>query len=161
MTRKAFGLLLLVLSIASGSAVHAEPTKVIVLKIYDGKSLHPVMPTGYQVRADHQTMLHPDWVKQNEDGSAELTIPADTAVVALHLAYDNSMELYVNCDADKNAFGDVWYHVPEIMQKGMVTTNGCGKAKVNAKFKTTAAPGELILFVRERGLREHAKDFTQ
>ena len=161
MTRKAIGLLLLVCCIAFGSALHAEPTKTIILKIYDGKSLRQVMPTGYQIRVDHQTMLHPDWVKQNEDGSAELTIPADTEVVALHLAYDNSMELYVACDGDKNAFGDVWYHVPEIMQKGLVTTNGCGKAKVNAKFKTTAAPGELILFVRERNFKDRAKDFAQ
>jgi hypothetical protein len=161
MTRRAMGLMLLVSCFAFGSVAHAEPAKTIVLKIYDGKSMHQLMPTGYQVRVDHQTMLHPDWVKQNEDGSAVLTIPADAEVVALHLAYDNSMELYVACDADKNAFGDVWYHVPEIMQKGVVTPNGCGKAKVNAKFKTTAAPGELILFVRERGFKDRAREIAQ
>ena len=116
------------------------------------------MPTGFQVRVDHQTMLHPDWVKQNDDGTAELTIPADTAVVALHLAYQNSMELYVNCDAEKNIFGDVWYRVAEIALKGYVAANGCAKAKVNDKFKTTAAPGELIMFVREKNLKERAMD---
>jgi hypothetical protein len=102
--------------------------------------------------------LHPDWVKPNEDGTAELTIPADAHEVTLHVAYDNSMEIYVNCDKEKNAFGDVWYLVPAIMSKGMVTANGCAKPKVSEKFKTTAAPGELILFVREKNVAERAKD---
>lgn len=158
MTRRRIGSLLLLWFLLLGSAFCAEPTKTIIIKVFDGKSGRPVMPTGFQVRVDHLTMLHPDWVKQNDDGTAELTIPADTAVVALHLAYQNSMELYVNCDAEKNALGDVWYRVPEIMSKGLVAANGCGKAKVNEKFKTTAAPGEMILFVRERNLKERAMD---
>jgi hypothetical protein len=158
MSRRTIGSLLLVWLIALGSALHAEPTKTIIIKVFDGKTGKAVVPTGFQVRVDHQTMLHPDWVKQSEDGTAELTIPADAEVVALHLAYDHSMELYVNCDKDKNAFGDVWYRVPQIMSKGMVTENGCGKAKVNEKYKTTAMPGELILFVRERNFKEHMQD---
>jgi hypothetical protein len=158
MARKTIGSLLLLCSVLLGTAYCAEPTKTIIIKVFDGKSGHPVMPTGFQVRVDHQTMLHPDWVKQNEDGTAELTIPADTEVVALHLAYQNSMELYVNCDAEKNAFGDVWYRVPETTSKGFVAANGCAKAKVNEKFKTTAAPSELILFVRERNLKERTMD---
>jgi hypothetical protein len=44
------------------------------------------------------------------------------------------------------------------MAKGLVIPNGCGKAKVNDKFKTTAAPGELILFVRERNFKERMQD---
>ena len=153
MAPKTIGLFLLLCSV-SGSAYCAEPTKTITIKVFDGKSGHPVVPTGFQVRVDHQTMLHPDWVKQNEDGTSELTIPAETSVVALHLAYDNSMEIYVHCDADKNAFGDVWYRAPEIASKGFVASNGCAKAKENEKFKTTAAPGELILFVRQKNLKE-------
>ena len=158
MARTSIALLLLGGMVALSGALHAEPTKTIILKVFDGKSGHPVVPTGYQVRVDHQTMLHPDWVKQNEDGTAELTIPADTHEVTLHLAYDNSMEIYVNCDKEKNAFGDVWYLVPSIMSKGMVTANGCAKAKVSEKFKTTAAPGELILFVREKSMAERVKE---
>lgn len=156
MARRTIGSLLLAALIGLCGVLHAEPTKTIILKIFDGKSGKPVVPTGYQVRVDHQTMLHPDWVKQNDDGTAELTVPADTAVVALHLAYDNSMMIYVNCDADKNAFGDVWYMVSEISKKGYVMSNGCGRSKANDKFKTTPAPGELILFVRERNWKERA-----
>lgn len=158
MGRRTFGLLLLVGLIGLCGVLRAESDKTIILKVYDGKSGKPVVPTGYQVRVDHLTMLHPDWVKQNDDGTAEMTIPAESSVVALHLAYDNSMEIYVACDAEKNAFGDVWYTVSEIMKKGLVAANACGKSKVNEKYKTTAAPGELILFVRERNWKERAQD---
>lgn len=158
MVRRAIGSLLLAALIGLCGMLHAEPTKTIILKVFDGKSGKPVVPTGYQVRVDHQMTLHPDWVKQNDDGTAEMTIPADTAVVALHLAYDNSMMIYVNCDADKNAFGDVWYMVSEVSKKGFVASNGCGRSKANEKFKTTAAPGELILFVRERNWKERAQE---
>jgi hypothetical protein len=158
MTRRTIGSLVLTLLAGTCVALGAEPTKTITLKVYDGKSMKPVVPTGYQVRVDHLTELHPDWVKQNDDGTEELTIPADTAVIAFHLAYDNSMELYKNCDAEKSAFGDVWYTVSEIMKKGLVAANGCAKAKVNEKYKTTAVPGELILFVREMNIKERATE---
>jgi hypothetical protein len=158
MVRKRTGLLLLAGFIALCGGLFAEPVKTITIKIYDGKSGRPVMPTGYQVRVDHNTEMHGDWVKQHEDGTAELTVPADAAVVALHFAYEMSMEIYINCDADKNAFGDVWYSVPQIMAKGLVTSNLCGKTKPNEKYKTTAAPGELILFVRERNWRDRQQN---
>jgi hypothetical protein len=138
-----------------------ELTKTITIRVFDGKTGKPLVPTGFQVRVDHLTMLHPDWVKPNEDGTAVLTVPADAAVVAFHLAYEDSMELYVACDAEKNTFGDVWYRVPDIMSKGFVAANGCGKAKENGMYKTTAAPGELILFVREKNFRERTHEFTQ
>jgi len=89
--------------------LHAQPATTITLKVFDGKTGHPVMPTGYQVRVDHLQAIHIDWVKQNDDGTAELNLPADVHEFSIHLAYDNSMEIYVNCDAQKNAFGDVWY----------------------------------------------------
>ncbi|HMG85109.1 MAG TPA: hypothetical protein VK574_05175 [Terracidiphilus sp.] len=159
MARRTIGMLVLGCVVALSGGLHAaESTKTIIIKVFDGKTGRAVMPTGYQVRVDHETMLHPDWVKQNEDGTAEMTIPADTHELALHLAYNNSMDIYVNCDKEKNAFGDVWYLVPQIMSKGFVTENGCAKAKVSGKFKTTALPGELILFVREKNMIERVKD---
>ena len=158
MARRAIGSLLLIVMVGFCGVLQAQSGKTIALRVFDGKTGRPLVPTGYQVRVDHQNTLHPDWVKQNDDGTAQLTIPADAGVVALHLAYDNSMEIYINCDAEKNSFGDVWYPVAQIMSKGYVAANGCGKGKVNEKYKTTAAPGELILFVREKNWKERAKD---
>src|SRR5262249_30846563 len=112
MVRRTIVFLFAIWAIALCGAMNAESTKTITLKVYDGKSGHPVMPSGYQVRVDHQTTFHNDWVKANEDGTAELTVPDGTHEIALHLAYNDSMDVYVNCDADKNSFGDVWYLVP-------------------------------------------------
>jgi hypothetical protein len=158
MARKTISSLLFVWLVALCGVLHAEPSKTITLKIFDGKTGHPLMPTGYEIRVDRLQAVHNDWVKQNEDGSAEITVPADAHEISVHTAYDNSMEIYINCDAQKNEFGDVWYVVPKIMSEGMVMANGCGKAKVNEKYKTTAAPGELIMFVREKNWKEKAKD---
>lgn len=152
------GSLLFVCLLALCGALYGQDTKTITLKVFDGKSGHPVMPTGYQVRADHLKEVHTDWVKPNDDGSAELTIPSDVHEVSIHLAYDNSMDVYVNCDAQKPTFGDVWYLVPQIMSEGMVMANGCGHAHLNEKYKTIALPGELILFVREKNWFEKGKD---
>ena len=158
MARRTISCLLFVWLFALCGAMHAQASKTITLKVFDGKSGHPVMPTGYQVRVDHLLAIHNDWVKQNDDGTAELSIPEDVHEFSIHLAYDNSMDIYVNCDAQKNTFGDVWYLVPQIMSEGMVMANGCGHTKVNEKYKTTALPGELILFVREKNWLEKAKD---
>jgi hypothetical protein len=158
MARSKIGSLLLVCLFAICGALHAQNTKFITLKVFDGKTGHPVMATGFQVRADHLKEIHVDWVKQNDDGSAELTIPSDVHEVSIRFAYDNSMDTYVNCDAQKNTFGEVWYLVPQIMSEGMVMANGCGHTKVNDKYKTTALPGELILFVREKNWFERGKD---
>ena len=157
MARRMIGSLLFVWFFVLGGALHAQDTKTITLKIFDGKTGHPVMPTGYQVRVDHLLAVHTDWVKQRDDASAELTLPADAHEISIHLAYEDSMEVYVNCDAQKNVFGDVWYLVTQIMSEGMVMANGCGHSKINEKYKTTALPGELILFVREKNWFERGK----
>lgn len=158
MARRTVGSLLLLWLFALCGALHAQGTKTITIKVFDGKTGHPVMPTGYQVRADHLKEVHNDWVRQNDDGSAEMTIPGDVHEISIHFAYDASMEIYVNCDAQKSTFGDVWYLVPQIMSEGMVMANGCGHTRVNEKYKTTALPGELILFVREKNWFERGKD---
>lgn len=158
MARRKIGSLLLLCIAALCGTLYAQTANTITIKVYDGKTGHPVQPTGYQVRINHDRMMHGDWVKPNEDGTAELTVPADASAISLHMAYQDSMEIYVNCDAEKNAFGDIWYSVPQIMNKGLVTANGCGKTKANEKYKTTAGPGELILFVRERNWKERATD---
>jgi len=53
------------------------------------------------VRIDHQQTIHIDWVKHNEDGTGELKVPDNVSVFSLHATYNNSMDIYVNCDAAK------------------------------------------------------------
>jgi hypothetical protein len=171
-------LLLPVLLVALCGALPAQDTKTIMIRVLDGKTGKAIMGTGFMVRIDHQSNSHGDWVKQNEDATAVLTIPADARALSMHVAYDNSLEIYVNCDAEetKDTPGDLWYPVADIMSSGIVAPNGCTKSKVTETLRhlekrsesdknkeaerlaPSAKPGEFILFVRERNWKERAKD---
>lgn len=146
-------LLLLVLMFAACGFLRAQATSTITIRILDSKTGKPIAPTGYMVRGDHQMSLHLEWVKVNEDGTGELTLPADTSVVSIHDSYDQATEVYVNCDGEqqKDRIGDIWYSVSEIMEKGIVTPNGCARPKELAKIKAPdPKPGEIVFFVRQK-----------
>ena len=68
------------------------------------------------------------------------------------MRYDNSMELYVNCDKAKECLWRSLVSGRRDLAKGIVDSQWLRKAKVNEKFKTTAEPGELVLFVREKSM---------
>jgi hypothetical protein len=145
-------LLLLVLTSASCAfPQQAQESKIIKIRIFDSKTGKPVAPTGFMIRVDHQRTVHGDWVTQNEDGSGDLAVPIDATAVSIHESYDNSMEIYINCDTEKHkgALGDIWYSIADIMSKGFVAENGCGKAKDIAKLAIPAPePGVIVLYVR-------------
>jgi hypothetical protein len=144
---------LLPLIFATCGFLHGQATSTITIRILDSKTGKPIAPTGYMVRGDHQMSLHLDWVKVNEDGTGELTLPATTSVVSIHDSYDQSTEIYMNCDGEqqKDRIGDIWYSVSEILDKGIVTPNGCAKPKDLAKIKVPdAKPGEIVFFVRQK-----------
>lgn len=141
--------------------VQAQDTKKITIRILDSKTGHPIQPTGYLIRVDHQTIIHADWVKQNEDATGVLSIPADASVVSIHTSYDNSMEIYINCNVDKqkDVPGEIWYSVPDVLTSGIVTPDNCIKAKNVAKIKMPdPKPGEIVLFVRPKNWREQEMD---
>ena len=154
-------LLLLVLMAAPCAALHAQESKIIKIRIFDSKSGKPVAPTGFMIRVDHQRTVHGDWVKQNEDGTGDLALPIDATAVSIHESYDNSMEIYVNCDTEKHKgmIGDIWYTVADIMSKGLVVENGCGKPKDVAKLAVPVPePGVIVLYVRQRNWKEQGLD---
>jgi len=141
--------------------VQAQNTKKIDIRILDSKTGHPIQPTGYLIRVDHQTIIHADWVKQNEDATGELSVPVDASVVSIHASYDNSMEIYINCDLDKSKEvpGQVWYSISDILTSGIVSLDNCVNAKHIAKIKVPdPKPGEIVLFVRPKNWREQAAD---
>ena len=142
-------------------SMHAQDTKKIIIRILDYKTGHPVQPTGYMIRIDHQTIIHGDWVKENDDATGELSVPTDASVVSIHSSYDNSMDIYINCDMDKpkELPQEMWYSISEILTSGVVALNNCVKAKQVAKIKVPdPKPGEIVLFVRPKNWREQAAD---
>jgi hypothetical protein len=142
-------------------ALQAQNSNKITIRILDSKTGHPVQPTGYLIRVDHQTIIHGDWVKQNEDATGELSVPVDASVVSIHSSYDNSMDIYINCDADKpkEVPQEIWYSISDILTSGIVSLDNCVKARQAAKIKVPdPKPGEIVLFVRPKNWREQAAD---
>jgi|CZKL01.1.fsa_nt_gi hypothetical protein len=159
MVRQTCGTLLL-FTVALLIPLHAQTTKKIALRVLDSKTGQRLTPTGYQVRINHQETAHGDWVKQGEDGTAELTLPGDAEILLIHANYQSSMETYINCDGEKQyqSPGPHWYTIEDILSKGVVTENGCVKPKDEPKLKADPKPGELVLYVRKLNWQEQMKD---
>jgi hypothetical protein len=136
--------------------VSGQAARTITVRILDGKTGQRITPTGFLIRVDHQSSAHNDWVRQNEDGTAQLTLPPDVSLLLIRATYDSSTEIYLNCDAVKRyqTANPRWYPVSEIAAKGLVAQNGCIDQTHEDKLKTTANPGEFVLYVRKDWLKE-------
>jgi hypothetical protein len=153
-------MLLLVLAVPFCNSQQPQETKTITIRILDSKTERPLTTTGFLIRVNHLSTIHADLTKENEDLTGTLTLPADAKEISIHASYDDAMSIYINCDAElEKAPGDLWYKVSDILNKGIVTPNGCANAKSLAKFKLRdPKPGEIILFVRTLNWKERAKD---
>jgi len=161
MVRKTYrALLVLLCMVALSGALHAQTAKTITIRLLDGKTGKAISTTGFLVRANHLPEVHVDWTRVNEDGTGELKVPADASALSIHATYENSMEIYVNCDGAKqiDSPSALWYSVSEIMTTGVVAPNGCVKPKDADKLKATAKPGEFVLFVRKLNWKEQSQE---
>jgi hypothetical protein len=120
-----------------------------------------IASSNYLVRINHQQTAHGDWIVKNEDGSGNLTLPADAEVVSIHATYESATLIYANCDADKDrgsaehaASPDRWYPIAAILATGTVAPNNCIGKKVPDKLQVIAKPGEFVFFVRPLSSRE-------
>src|SRR5208337_5630169 len=96
--------------------------------------------------------VHANWVRQNEDGTGRLTVPQDASLLAAQATYDNTMQIYVNCDSSKEKDPVArWYAVSDILTTGIVAPTGCSQRTAVAK------PGEFVFFVRRRNWVEQMK----
>jgi hypothetical protein len=138
-------------------SLHTQAVKKITIRMLDAKTGHLIPSDDFLVRVDHEADVHAhaDWVKQNEDGAGELTIPANAVILSIQGKYDSSMSIYINCDTalDKPNPMMHWYKVAEILSTGVVAPNGCSKLKEIAK------PGEFVFFVRKPKMRDELKDY--
>jgi hypothetical protein len=135
-------------------AGHAQTAKTITIRILDSKTARPVAVTNFLVRINHEQTVHANWVTQNENRTATLTVPAEATVVSIQATYDSAMQIFVSCDSiqDKQNPQAQWYTVSTILTSGVVAPNGC------SKMKETAKPGEFIVFVRKANFRERTHD---
>ncbi len=154
------GLVLLVCMAALCGSLCAQTKKTVTIRILDGKTGKPLPASGFLVRIDHEKTVHANWVAQNEDGTGKLTLPDGATLLSIHGSYDESMLTYVNCDsaAEKANPVDRWYAISEIMTSGIVTSDGCVKPAMAAKFKAVAKPGEFVLYVRRMSTLEQWRE---
>ncbi len=133
MPRRAPHLLLLFVSLAIACGwARAQNANTITIRMLDSKTGRLIATSNFLVRVDHAQEPHGDWVKQNEDGTGNLTLPAHVEVISVHATYDSATHIYANCDADKDhgsaehAAGlDRWYPVATILSDGVVAPNEC------------------------------------
>jgi hypothetical protein len=155
MLRRTYGVFLpLVCMAAFGVTSFAQTAKTITIRMFDSKTARPIANTTFMVRINHQQTVHVDWVRQNDDGLATFTVPVGADVVSIHATYDQSTEIFVNCDSarEKQNPAEHWYSVSTILASGIVAPNGC------SKMTETAQPGEFVFFVRKLNLLEQMRN---
>jgi hypothetical protein len=136
-----------------GSAQTGAPAMhTITVRVMNGKTGKPVSPSNLLVRIDKQKQIHSDWVSQNDDATGFVTLPATAKLVSIEATFDESMEIYVNCDTAPLSYPGErrWYSVEAILRSGLVVPDGCEKPKDHQIIKAAAKPGELIFYVRAR-----------
>lgn len=143
---------LCLMALCTGAQTAAPGRRTITVRVLDSRTGKPVTPSNLLVRVDKQSTIHLEWVKQNDDATGMITLPDSARLISVEATYDNSMEIYVNCDTAPEVYPGErrWYSIKTILNAGLAGDDGCIKPKKRAGMKTTATPGELIFFVRER-----------
>ncbi len=159
--RRAF--LFFVCMAAFCGVLSAQANRTITIRMVNTRTGLLIPTSNFLVRINHQQEVHGDWVKQNEDGTGTLTLPANTEVFSIHATYNNALDTYVNCDADKDRGSadhapspDRWYSPAAILTSGVVAPNNCIGKKVPEKLQLIATPGEFVFFVRQLSSREQS-----
>ena len=155
MLRQVFGSALL---IAACSSLLAQSEKTITIRVFDGKTGVAVIPDNIQVLIKGRESVKANWVKQKDNGTAEIAIPDGATAISLRATYENSTSYYVNCDAarQKVATSESWYPIADILSDGIKMPNECVR---NAnKLDVNVKPGELVLFVRKKSWLEGGLD---
>ena len=132
------------------AGLHAQSENTIHIRLLDGKTGLPEKASNYLVRIDHHDTAHNEWVKINDDGTVDVTLPSDARELSVKATYDMSTETYINCEIAKESDKqrDTWYPIAQILKTGVVAPNECSQTHYTAK------PGEFVFFVRKLNWRE-------
>jgi hypothetical protein len=146
-------------------SVPAQTNQPITVRMVDSRTGLLIPSNSFLVRMNHLEAAHGDWVRKNEDGTGNLTLPADATVISIHATYESATQVYVNCDTNKDrgssdhaANPDRWYEVAAILTSGVVAPNDCVGKKVPEKLQVVAKPGEFVFFVRPMNSLERFKE---
>lgn len=134
----------------------AQGAKKITVRVLDGRTGEKITPDNIEVRINRQRTLHVEWVKMRDDGGAEVTLPENATAIAVRATYNQSMDYYVNCDVarQKDTSQETWFPLDDVLKGGLVMPDECWKNKDVKDLKITAGPGEFVLLVRKRSIRD-------
>lgn len=154
MTRRPWIAFLLLVCACAG--LMAQETKTFTVRILDGRTGAKIVPDNVEVHVDRKHDAHVEWVKLQDDGTALVTVPANATSIALRATYEASTNYYVNCDVSKqkDPSTETWFPLADVLSDGLVMPNECGKARNMKDVKFEAKPGEFLLLVRKRSLRD-------
>lgn len=143
----------------SAQTPKAKPVTVTV-RVLNGHTGERVVPDNVEVRIDRQLATHVEWVKLADDGTATLTLPATATSISVRATYENSTEYYINCDVSKqrDSSHETWYPLATVLSEGLIMPDECDRARNARDLKFEAKPGEFILLVRKRGLRDRVEE---
>jgi hypothetical protein len=129
----------------------APATSTITIRMYDARSGRQLKPDNLLVRLNHQDELHNDTLQIDDDGTGQVTIPAGAEFLAVEGTFDNSMEIYINCDTGKEKEDRRmhWYSIQDILHTGIIAPNECYNGKYE-RPRVAVKPGEFLFYVRQR-----------
>lgn len=153
-------LLALVFAAALCAPLRAQSPHAVTILMLDGKTGKPIIPSNFIFRTDHLNTIHNDWIAINDEGVGRVNIPAGATDLSLQGTYNNSMDIYVNCDAamQKNVHTLHWYSVADILAKGVNAPNECYKGKFAEPTRLDTKPGVFVFYVRKNNWNEIPED---
>jgi hypothetical protein len=133
----------------------AQTGKTISIRMYDARTGRQLDPNNFVVRLDHQDEIHNESLHIDDEGTGRITVPASASFLSVQGTFDNSMEIYFNCDAGKEKIEAKlhWYSVSDILSTGVVAPNECFNGKYE-RPRIEAKPGEFLFYVRSRNWRD-------
>ena len=152
----ACALLIFVVALARRMHAQAEPAgNIVSIRMFDARTGRQLDPNNFIVRFDHRDEIHNESLHIDDEGTGRIAVPAGAAFLSVQGTFDNSMEIYFNCDAGKEKVGARlhWYAIPEILAKGVIAPNECFNGKYE-RPRIEAKPGEFLFYVRSRNWRD-------
>lgn len=142
--------------VLAGSLAGAQTAKKITVRVLDGHTGEKITPDNIEVRVNRQNALHIEYVKLNDDGTADLTLPQSAESFSVRATYGNSLDYYINCDVSKqkDTSAPTWFPLADVLTGGIVMPNDCATPKEAKKLEIKAKPGEFVLVVRKHNWRD-------
>ncbi len=146
--------LALVPSLCAQTAPDAAPA-TITIRMYGGRSGRQVIPNNFLIRFDHQDEIHNEHLRIDDEGTAKILVPAGATFLSVQGTFDNSTEIFLNCDTGKERDDHRlhWYPIATILSTGIIAPNECYNGKYE-RPRLEVKPGEFVFYIYQRNWRD-------